>query len=245
MPYRETSFEKNQPFHIMSRAVEEKKIFSNKIDCYRFIFQLYAANIGSPVHNIWRENIVKTAKAILEGKTIPSKFIIKEHPPLVRILDFALVATHYHFYLIPNLKNGIPLYMKKLNGGFAKYFNLKYNRKGFLFSSRYQSVAIRTESQSNAVSRYISVINPLDVYQPGWRKEGLKDWKKAFDFLKNYQFSSFPEKIGKRKSKIIAPEKILDKHIPGVNSKNKNDYIDFVKDFLKQKSDFPQEILLE
>ena len=35
---------KGQPFHIISRAVDEKKIFDNDADCYRFIFQMYAAN---------------------------------------------------------------------------------------------------------------------------------------------------------------------------------------------------------
>ncbi|MDI6602798.1 MAG: hypothetical protein QME57_01600 [Patescibacteria group bacterium] len=72
---------------------------------------------------------------------------------------------------------------------------------------------IKTDFQSDAVSRYVSIINPLDVFQPGWRERGLKDWKKAFDFLKEYEFSSFPDKIGLRKSKILAEKEILEKNI--------------------------------
>src|SRR4030042_1049071 len=121
MPYRRIFFEKDQPVHIISRAVEEREIFKEE-------------------------------------------------------------DNYYHFQLVPNSENSIPQYMKKVNGGFAKYFNLKHNRRGALFGSRYKSVPIRTDFQSDAVTRYISVMNVLDVYQPGWREKGLHDWEGAFKF---------------------------------------------------------------
>lgn len=236
MPYREIFFEKNQPLHILSRAVEDRKIFAREEDCYRFIFSIYAANIGRPTYNIRRIDIIKTAQALLRGEEISSKFIIKKHPPLVYLLDFALVITHHHFYLFPNSKNGVPLFMKKLKGGFAKYFNLKYSRQGSLFGARYKCIPIQTESQSDAIIRYISIINPLDVYQPGWREKGLKNLKEAYDFLKNYQFSSFPDRIGKRKSKILASDEIWERYFLKMDLGGKRIYEKFVKNFLKQKS---------
>lgn len=245
MPYREIFLEKNQPFHIFSRAVEERKIFEREEDCYRFIFQLNAANVGKPFFNIRRADIIKTAQALLAGEEVSSKFIIKEHPPLIHLLEFALVVTHHHFYLLPNHEKGIPLFMKKLKGGFAKYFNLKYSRQGSLFSARYKCVPVKTDLQSDAIVRYINVINPLDVYQPKWRQEGLKDWKEAFKFLENYQFSSFPDKIGKRKAKILAPDEILEKYTFKNDSGKESDYEEFVKDFLKQKSNSFQSLFLE
>jgi len=207
MPYRNI-FEKEQPFHIISRAVDERKIFADEADCYRFIFQIYAANLGKPSSNIRRTNVVGVAKSLLNGEKISDEFIIKEHPPLVGVLDFALNVTHYHFYLLPLSENSIPIFMKKLNGGFAMYFNLKYERKGSLFGSRYKSIPVETDFQSDAVSRYISVVNPLDIYQPGWRENGLEDTKQALEFLEDYEFSSFPDKIRKRKSKILADQEV-------------------------------------
>lgn len=235
MPYRNFFFEKNQPFHIVSRAVEEREIFKDEADCYRYIFQLWAANIGSPAPNIRRRDVIKIARALLEGEKVSSKFIIREHDPLVFILDFSLVLTHFHLYLVANIENGIPYYMKKVNGGFAKFFNLKHQRKGTLFASRYKSIAVTTDFQSDAVSRYVSIINPLDIYQPGWRENGLKNWKEAFEFLTKYQFSSFPDKIGKRNSKIVASDEILEKYLVR-RKENLADYIEFVKEFLKQKT---------
>ncbi|MDI6591864.1 MAG: transposase [Patescibacteria group bacterium] len=232
MPYRRIFFEKNQPFHVLSRAVEGIKILKEESDCYRAIYQFHCANLGTRGFNLETRDIIKAAQSLLNGEEIPPKFIIKQHPPLVYLLDFAFVIDHYHLYLLPNIENGVPFLIKKLNGGFAKFFNLKHKRRDALFGSRYKAIAVKTQFQSDAVSRYVSIINPLDVFQPGWRKEGLRDWKEAFDFLENYQFSSFPDRIGKRNAKILAPKEILWRYSLGGDKK---DYLKFVEAFLKQK----------
>lgn len=244
MSERRIFFKKNHPVHIISRAIKERNIFENKEDCYRFIFQIYAANRGKPAFKLWQKDLIKAAQYLLDGQGLSSKFIIKEHDPLVNILDFSLVINHYHFYLVPNIENGVPLFMMKLNVGFAKYFNSKYDRKGSLFESRYKSVPVKTEFQSDAVSRYVSVINPLDIYQPGWREKGLADLEEAFGFLEDYQFSSFPDKIRIRRSKIIAPQELLERFC-SINTLTKEEYFEFVQNFLKQRMSSSNPLLLE
>jgi len=245
MPYRKTFFEKNQPAHIVSRALID--VFRNKEECYRFIFQFYVANLGKRGFNVWVKDAIKAGQALLQGEKIPSKFVIKEHDPLVDLLDFSLVINHYHFYLVPNIDNAIPVLIQKLNTGFAKSFNLTHNRKDALFGSRYRGILVKTEFQADAVNRYVSIINPLDVFQPGWREKGLEDWEKAFEFLENYQFSSFPDKIGKRNAKILATKEILERHSFEGSFKNIEEYKKFVKEFLKEKrnSNLPYQLFLE
>jgi len=238
-------FEESISYHILSRAVEERRIFLREEDCYRFIFQMYAANIGKPSFNLHRQDVIKAAKTLLMGEEIPSKLIIVEHPLLVHFLSFVLPLTHFHFDLVPAVKNGIPIYMQKLKGGFAKYFNLKYDRQETLFGSRYKSIPIRTNFQSDAIIRYINIINPLDIYQPGWRERGLKNWKEPFKFLNNYQFSSFPDIFGKRKSKILAPSEVLEKYLGKEIKRNQREYLKFVKDFLKGKMEKISPLFLE
>lgn len=243
MPFRGNIFEIGQPVHIISRAVDGRNIFNDDADCFRFIFQIYAANLGKPIFNLCRQDIIKIAQSLLNGEDVSSKFIIKEHPPLVNFLDFSLVINHNHFYLVPNIENAIPILMRNLNSGFAQFFNLKYKRKGVLFDGRYRAVITKTQFQSDAVSRYVSVINPLDVFQPGWRENGLKDLKEAFKFLEGYQFSSFPDKIGKRRSKILAPLGILEKYLT-IGSDIKT-YQEFVKNFLKERLTILPEFTIE
>ena len=236
-------FKKDQPIHIVARAIAEREIFKSEEDCFRFIYYLYVTNVGSPAYNLKQRDVKKIAEAILNGEEIPSKFIVNPHPLLVYLLDFSLVITHNHLYLVPVQDNGIPIYMQKLNTAFGKYISLKYGFKGGVFGRRYGRVRVETDFQSEAVSRYVSVINPLDVFQPGWREKGLKDWKKAFKFLENYQFSSFPDKIGKRKSKILVSPEIQERYLNlGTNPKI---YKEFVKDFLKQNLKIPKEFFCE
>lgn len=128
-------------------------------------------------------------KLFLQGNEIPEDLINEEHPPLVHLLDFSLNITHYHFHLLPTEDNNVSIFIKKLNIGFAKYFNLKYGSRGSL------------------------------IYQPGWRENGLIDPGKAREFLEHYEFSSFSDKIGKRNSKILASEEICKEYSISITSK--------------------------
>jgi len=231
MSYR--VLEKNLPVHVISRAVEGRKLFNTEEYCYRFIFQMYAASIGKPNYNLYRKDVMKAGQALLNGENISSKFVLKEHSPLVEIIDFVLPITHFHLYLLPSSKENLAIFMKKLKGNFAKYFNLKNSRSGSLFDGPYKSVQVKTQTQSQAVIRYITVVNSLDVYQPGWRKKGLKNIGGAFKFLKDFQFSSFPDRIGKRKAKFLASPKIYKKY--DLTMGGKKEFKAFVKDFLEEK----------
>jgi len=228
-------FEKGQSYHIVSRTVEGRKIFENEDDCYRFVFQAQAANFGVPALNTRRLDLQTAIKELLRGKKLPPGYINKKHDPFVHIIDFCLVVNHYHFYLIPNITNGIIPFINRLNLGFAKYYNLKYKRKGTLFSGRYKRRHIDNQVYSDAVKRYISIINPLDVFQPGWREKGLKNKEGALSFLKNYEFSSFLDNIGQRQAGILAPEAILSKYKIG----EKEDYQNFAVNFIQNRSSGP------
>jgi len=231
---KEISFDKSIPYHVLTRAVEGRKVFANEEDCFRCIFQMYAANIGSPASNLRRQDVKKAAQAILNGEEIPPKFIVREHPPLVIFLSFALVVDHKHFILVPNVDNGIPIYMQKEKGGFAKYFNLKHNRTGNLFERPYKIIPIQTNFQLDAVLRYVNVKNVLDVYQPGWKVKGLKNEKEAFRFLNNYQFSSFSDLFRRRKSKILAHPSVVEKYLGKEIVSSKEDFLNFIKDYLQK-----------
>jgi len=118
----------------------------------------------------------------------------------------------------------------------AQYFNLKYHRKGTLFGGRYRAVIAKTQYQSDAISRYVGVINPLDVFQPKWREDGLKNPKEAFKFLRSYLFSSFPDKIRKRTSLILASQEALEQYAPFWGDEKA--YREFIGEFLKERSDY-------
>lgn len=217
------------PYHVFSRAVEGRPIFQTDSDCYRFIFQMYVTNHGTPAPNLHRRDIIKAAQALLRGEDIPKTFFTKAHTPLVQFLSFVQVVNHYHFLLLPSTEDGIAKYMQKLNTAFARYFNLKYARKGRLFEGPYKMVPIKSEAQLDAIIRYINVKNPLDVHQPGWRESGLNNEEIAWEFLRQYPFSSFSDIFGNRKSKLLVQGSIKDQYLDRESIYGKRSYREFLR----------------
>jgi putative transposase len=81
--------------------------------------------------------------------------------------------------------------------GYAKYFNIKNDRKGVLFESRYKSILIENENHFMYLPHYIH-LNPLDLHMPEWREGKLRNAAGAINFLENYRWSSFPDYIGQK-----------------------------------------------
>jgi REP element-mobilizing transposase RayT len=231
---QEIGFERFIPCHVLSRAIDKKIIFSDQEDCARFIFQMYAVNIGKPGYNLFRRNMIEIADLLLDGKEIEQNLITSKDAPLVDVLSFSLTKDHVHFILTSNIENGIPKYMHKLNLSYAKYFNSRHKREGVLFNKPYKITPLKTGLELDKIMRYINVKNPLDIYNPEWQK-GLDNWKEAFDFLANYKFSSYPDLFGKRESKVLASRVMVDKYLGAKTLRKKIENIDFIEDYLADK----------
>ena len=69
---------KGNYYHLYNRGTEKRIIFNDFQDYYRFIFQMFACNIGSPATNIFKKEIISITKLILNGGEIKNKekFII-------------------------------------------------------------------------------------------------------------------------------------------------------------------------
>jgi len=128
----------------------------------------------------------------LQGEPIPKGFVQKEHDPLVHLFSFTLGKDRYHLGIVPAKKEGIPLYMQKLNLGFAKYYNLKNKRTGTLFEGRFKAAPIVNPKQLASVVKYINIKKVLDHYNQ--------------DALFEYPYSSFPDLFGTRTSHLLSQD---------------------------------------
>ena len=193
MPKRkEILTEKIRPYHILGKAVEGREIFDREEDRARFVFQMYAPNIGKPVINVYRKDIFLISNALLKGEEIPKGYITQEHDPLVHIFSFVLTKDRYNLGLVPVKKEGIPLYMQKLNLGFAKYYNLKNKRKGTLFEGRFKAAPIVSPAQLEIVVKYINIKKVIALHNQS--------------ALPEYPYSSFPDLFGSRTSHLLSQE---------------------------------------
>ncbi|MEX2033546.1 MAG: transposase [Candidatus Colwellbacteria bacterium] len=180
--------------HTLSRGVDKREIFLDDQDRFRFVHNLFEFNDEEWVsHNLYLFNKNRSPD------DIASRHVQSQRKPrklLVDILAFCLMGNHYHLLLSPRVENGVSKFMKKLNMGYAKYFNIKYKRVGTLFQSRYKSVPITNDPHLLHIPYYIH-FNPLDFSMPGWRNREILDYKEALHFLEGYRWSSHLDYLGK------------------------------------------------
>lgn len=230
-------------FHVLSRGVDKRKIFLDKKDYLRFIHDLFEFNDQTKSSN----NYYHFHR---QSNDIASRYINKkekeEKKPrklLVNIHAFCLMQNHYHLLLSPKDKDAIPLFMRKLNIGYAKYFNAKYERKGTLFEGRYKSVLVKSNSHFVYLPYYIH-LNPLDLKFPEWRKGELSSYKKAIKFLENYRWSSHLDYLGRKNFPSVTQRELLMEYFGGFQGYKRGLY-GWLKDLNLRSMESIQDIMLE
>ncbi len=76
-----------------------------------------------------------------------------------RCYSWALLPNHYHLLLRPS-DDGLGILMRRLNTSYARYYNRKHRRRGYLFQDRYKSVATQELFYFKDLIRYIH-LNPV------------------------------------------------------------------------------------
>lgn len=210
-----------QIFHTLNRGVDKRKIFLDDQDYFRFIHDLFEFND--------EERINTTFYHFKQYNDIASRKIErKKRKLLVEIYAFCIMPNHYHLLMSPRVKNGISKFMKKLNMGYAKYFNQKYKRRGALFEGRYKFIIVNNEAHFIHLPYYIH-LNPLDLKFPEWRTRAIKHYKDALNFLESYRWSSYLDYIGKKNFPSLTHRKFLSEYF-GSPEQYKKDTAEWLKE---------------
>lgn len=166
-------------YHILNRGIEDRIIFQNKRDYERFLMTVIECNSLNPASG----NRHRRCK-----RKSPNN---KQKQPLVEILAISLMPNHFHIIAKQLVDGGMAKFMQRLCISYAKYFNIKNNRRGALFISKYKSIHVKKDSQMRHLITYVHA-NPLDLIMPQWRLGKIKNLKKAKEFLEDYKWSSYP-----------------------------------------------------
>lgn len=192
-------------YHVLNRGVEKRDIFMDSEDYARFVHDMYEFNQPGRVNNLtysFRKMNIKDLRGPYIGEALQKK--------IVDIHGWVLMKNHYHLLLSERVEDGISQFMMKLNVGYAKYFNEKYNRSGTLFQGRTKKILIERDAHFLHILHYIH-LNPLD-YLPGakeWRSMCLKDAGGATEYLRKYKWSSYLDYIGEHNFPSILTNKLF------------------------------------
>lgn len=150
-------------------------------DRVRFIHDLFVLNDANPVPNY-----------ILNERRDERR----KRERLIDIHAFCLMNNHYHLLVSEKVGNGISLFMHKMNMGYTKYFNKRYERSGVLWQGKHRKVLIERDAHFLYIPFYIH-LNPLDYTHPEWRKGEVQDIAGALVALQNYRWSSHLDYFGR------------------------------------------------
>lgn len=118
--------------------------------------------------------------------------------------------NHYHLLLSERVEDGLSLFLRKLNVGYAKSFNEKYKRTGTLFQGRTKKILVNNHAHFNYILHYIH-LNPLDYHTGSelWRERshwGIANAQDALEHLDHYRWSSYLDYRGKKNfPSILSP----------------------------------------
>jgi len=206
MPERKVPLENDCYYHVVTKSLQNVKLFKQYEDYFRFIDSLDYYNHEDPPikYSLFLESDLKTQDLV--------RYQLKEQKRRFDLIAYSLLPNHLHLLLKQNLNKGISKAMQQVKNSYAHFFNIKYKREGPLFRGRFKAVLIETEEQFLHVSRYIHI----NIYSSGIAKTIPK--------LLKYEFSSLPEYISKVKQEICQKKDVFE----SFNSKDR--YKSFVLD---------------
>ena len=222
-------------YHSLNRGVDKRTIFLDDRDYARFVHDMYEFNSTEPAINYSRREMSDVGRHSLE-QTI----LRRPEDRIVDIHGWCLMHNHYHLLLSERIEYGISLFLKKLNGGYAKYFNERYSRVGALFQGRTKRKHVDSDSYLLHILNYIH-FNPLDILENthDWRSRKIIDSNTAQNHLLQYKWSSYLDYIGQRNFPSILTTSFFQEVF-------NNDYKDQVNSYLRDiDTDGIQHLLLE
>src|SRR3989344_2215334 len=167
--------------HALNRGADGRELFLDSQDYARFVHNLYEFNDIEPADNLQR----LFDPSAMRNFVNPS--FRKPRRLLVDIHGWCLMKNHYHLLLSERVAGGLSLFLRKLNVGYANYFNERYERKGTLFQGRTKKVPVRRDAHFLYILHYIH-LNPLDYLESGkeWRvrdRGGIRNMQAVIDHL--------------------------------------------------------------
>lgn len=187
-------------YHVLNRGVDKRTIFLDNGDRARFVHDLFEFNDVAPTQNFYR-----TAWSTSSGEPMfdlvgrTSRRKASDRECLVDLHGWCIMGNHYHLLLSERVDNGLTKFITKLNVGYAKFFNKKYERKGTLFESRTKRILIANDAHFLHILHYIH-LNPLDFLKGAadWRNGEIENSKRALAHLDGYRWSSYLDYCGNK-----------------------------------------------
>jgi putative transposase len=202
---RRGSFAPGEFYHLYNRGTDKRKVFLGTRDHVRFLALLYLSNTAHPIKI---DNLQRNER----GETLLKHAIVasKRDQTLVDIGAYCLMSNHFHLLVREKEGGGISKFMQKLLTAYTMYFNKRNERTGALFEGVFRSTHVDDDTYLRYLTAYIH-LNPIKLIEKDWKETGIRDKKRAEQYLKKYCFSSYIDHIGieRPENAIIEKDSLL------------------------------------
>lgn len=181
-------------YHLYNRGVEKRKVFLHRADYERFETLLYLANQTKP------------ADLKYQGRSFAEIREARAGDPLVEIVAYCLMPNHFHLLVRECVEGGIARFMQKLTTGYTMYFNKRNERSGALFEGTYKARHVPDDRYFRYLVSYIH-LNPIKLFDPKWKENGIRDYAEAERYLEHYAHSSYLDYAGRERIQALILEK--------------------------------------
>lgn len=221
---RKIAFANGEYYHIYNRGMDKRKVFNNARDYERFSLSMNLLNDENDGLMIeWRDYKKSNPNAKLDDFL---KLGFRKRDTLVELIAYCLNPNHYHFILKQVKEKGVEKFMHKIGISHTKYFNKKSNRAGSLFQGKFKAVHIDSNEYLLYLSAYINKNNFVHGYNEN----------------DNWPYSSLPDYLGRRSSKLVNKSIILKQF------NNTEEYKEFLKNnasYMREKKELERYLLEE
>ncbi len=178
---RKFIFSLGEFYHIYNRGTDKRIIFDDAHDYNRFILLLHLCN---------GEKALNLSQLFKKGRSFFDLTNEDMGEKLVDIGAYCLMPNHFHILIKEKKEDGISIFMKKLTTAYSMYFNSKKQRIGSLFSGRFKAEHVVSDNHLKYLFSYIH-LNPVKMFDPKWKEDGIKDFEGAKKYLGDYKYSSY------------------------------------------------------
>ncbi|MDO8520863.1 MAG: transposase [bacterium] len=216
--FRKIIFSIGEYYHVYNRGVDKRNIFLTNNDRERFLRLLYLSNGKNPY--VFR---------LVEGLPLHD---IDVGEKIVAIGAYVLMPNHFHILVKEITEGGLSIFMEKFTTGYSMYFNKKNKRVGTLFQGRFKAEHVDRDEYLKYLFAYIH-LNPVKLLEPKWKEEGIRESKKAQQYLRNFRYSSYQDYVGiDREEQLILSTKDFPEYF-----EKTADFKEYLMDWLEFSAD--------
>lgn len=189
---------------MLNRGVDKRNIYITDADRARFVHDLWEFNDTENANNVWHR--------VSKNKDLRNPYVEKER--IVDLHGWCLMDNHYHLLLSERLEGGLTKFIRRLNVGYANYFNETHDRQGTLFQGRTKKILIEHDAHFLHILNYIH-LNPLDTLSSAkeWRGGKIKSAQEALKTLSTYRWSSYLDYNGQKNFPSILTTELFEKSL--------------------------------